>query len=221
MRGDDNWPPYEMVEGGFLTGFHVELIRTVAKRIDVKIEFQTVPWLRAMHMVKLGHADAITYVAKNTERLEFIQFDKYNALSGADHYLIKRKDSPEVNFSGEIKNLAPYSIAHISGYTFGDEFDSAKFIEKTSVKTPEQVIHLVSKDWCDLGVISPVDIEDFESNKLMNNIEVIEPALYSSTVYLGFAKRKADQALIDKFTAEMKAFKATSEYQALRGKYKL
>ncbi|MCP4750928.1 MAG: amino acid ABC transporter substrate-binding protein, partial [Proteobacteria bacterium] len=61
-RVNANYAPFEMVVDGKLTGLHIELVYATASRLGVNVEFQSLPWKRAIHMVEIGTADAITYV---------------------------------------------------------------------------------------------------------------------------------------------------------------
>ncbi|OEF09400.1 substrate-binding periplasmic protein [Vibrio genomosp. F10] len=220
-RGDGNWPPYEMVQDGQLTGFHIELIQSVANSIGVIAMFKPYPWRRAVRMVTAGRADAVTYITKSKKREESIYFSEHNILSGTDHLLAKLKQRHDIKFDGNLTTLKPYSMVHIAGYTFGQAFDSADDLDKTGVASASDVIELISKKRYDLGIVSPVDLEGAVDLNLMQNIVLLKPALYSSIVYIGFSKQSTNQALVDEFTHAMQAFKLTKSYQRLKEKYGL
>ncbi len=220
-RGEGNWPPYEMVENGKLTGFHIELIQTVAEQIDLSIEFQSYPWRRALQMAKRGQVDAITYLAKNQQRTQWFHFADSNVLSGTEHYFIKHKSREDVEFSGNIEQIVPFSVVHIAGYSFGTEFDQRTDILKTGVKDASEVVELIAKKRHDLGIISPVDLSGSEPNHRMENIAILTPPLHSTTVFLGFSKLSAHPEIYKQFSQAMKHYKQTEAYQALLKKYGL
>lgn len=221
VRGNGDWPPYEMTQDEGLTGLHIELVKTVASSMGVTVFFESYPWLRAMEMVKTGQADAITYVAKNQERSQYIHFLESNVLSGTTHLLIKHKTREDISFTGNINELEPYSIIHMTGYTFGDTFDHAENLNKTPMKSVDQIVKLVAKERYDLGIISQSDLQGLRLEAEIHDIEFLAPPLYSTAVYIGFSKEKASYNFVEEFSAAMKAFKKTTEYQQLLRKYNL
>ncbi len=220
-RGDGNWPPFEMIQDGKLTGFHIDLIRAVAEEANIHVVFKTYPWLRAVQMAKTGRSDAVSYLAKNEERQEFIVFSDNNVLSGTDHYLIKCKDRTDISFDGDYKSIESFSLVHIDGYTFGDDFDKVLFVQKAGVKNAEEVVELVAKGRYDIGIVSPADLGGAEASELIDKIEFLEPVLYSTTVYIGFSKAGENRHAYAAFTQAMKEFKKSNRYQQLRFKYGL
>ncbi|USD67322.1 transporter substrate-binding domain-containing protein [Vibrio sp. SCSIO 43136] len=220
-RGDGNWPPFEMVEDGELTGFHIELVKVVAYQADIDVEFKNLPWPRAIKMVQRGKADAVTYVAKNEERTKFIHYFHANTLSGTAHYLLKHKSRKDIHFNGNLNQLTPHTVVHLSQYTFGDAFDNATDINKTAVKSTKQILKLIASQRYDLGVISEEDLGEANRSEYIDQIEFILPPLYTTSVYIGFSKHEHTQTIAEKFTAQMKLFKQTKEYQELRDKYGL
>lgn len=220
-RGDGNWPPYEMEVDGELTGIHIELIRKVADNLEVSISFQSLPWKRALKMVETGQIGAISYIAKTPEREQFVYYSESNILSGTRHYLFKHKNREDIVYDGKIEQLAPHSVVYISGFTLGKDFDESTSINKVEVASSKRVIELIAKQRHDIGVVSIEDIEGMQHQGLLNELKVMAPPLYSTTVYLGFAKESSADPLVQAFTQEMERFKQTTEYQRLKAKYQL
>lgn len=218
-RGDGSWPPYEMMDGGQLAGFHIDLVRAVAERIDVKVIFKTYPWVRAMTMAKRGQVDAITYVARNNERARYLHFLEGNVLSGTTHYLIQNRYSRAIHFDGNLSQLKDYSVAFISGYTLGQEFDQAGYIKKNPVKTVEQVVRLVAAGRYDLGVVNPVDLKGSNLSAWLDQTKRLPHPLHSTEVYIGFSVDNDEMA--ERFSEAMTLFRQTPAYQQLLDKYRL
>jgi len=220
-RGDSNWPPYEMEVNGQLTGFHIELIRKVADNLGISISFKSLPWKRAVKMVETGQISAISYIAKTPEREQFVYYSESNILSGTNHYLVKRKHRDDIVFNGNIEQLEPHTVVYISGYALGKDFDESTTIHKVEVASGKRVIELISKQRHDIGVVSFEDLKGVQSQRLLDELEFMTPALYSTTVYLGFAKELSADPIVQAFTQEMEHFKQTSEYQQLKAKFQL
>lgn len=95
-RGNGQHPPFEVSQQNKLEGFHIDLVRSVAKMADISIRFKSYPWKRALQMVKYGKADAITYVGKTPKREKFIDFDNNNIISSAINHFIVHADRHDI-----------------------------------------------------------------------------------------------------------------------------
>jgi ABC-type amino acid transport substrate-binding protein len=71
LRGNENYPPDEMHVDGVLTVFHIELIQNAAQLIPLTIKFESIPWRRAIQMLKNGEGDALSYASKNPAREKY------------------------------------------------------------------------------------------------------------------------------------------------------
>ena len=83
VRGNDNYPPMEMLVADQPTGFHVDIVNEVASIMGVTVQWKSLPWRRALKMAENGTADAITYVARTPERERFFVFLDGNVLSSS------------------------------------------------------------------------------------------------------------------------------------------
>ncbi len=188
-RGDGNWPPYEMEVDGQLTGFHIELIRKVANNLEVSISFKSLPWKRAVKMVETGQISAITYIAKTPEREQFVYYSESNILSGTNHYLVKRKHRDDIVYNGKIEQLEPHTVAYISGFTLGKDFDESTSIHKVEVASSKRVIELIAKQRHDIGVVSVDDLKGMQHQGLLDELELITPPYIRQLFIWGLLKK--------------------------------
>ena len=65
VRGNGTYPPNEMIVDNQLTGLHIDLVKEVAVSLGYQVNFESVPWKRALSLIEKGTADAITYISKN------------------------------------------------------------------------------------------------------------------------------------------------------------
>ncbi len=123
VRGQD-FPPYHFVDrSGFETGFLIEIIQSVANKIDIEVKFEQQSWSRCLLMVKLGKADAMMNLFKTDERIEFMHFSN-NILAYETNQFFKRNKS-SFKYDGDLLMLSSYKIGAIFNYSYGVEFDSA------------------------------------------------------------------------------------------------
>jgi polar amino acid transport system substrate-binding protein len=88
LRRNEDYPPDEMHIDGKLTGFHIELIQNAAKSIPLTVKFESVPWKRAIQMLKFGKADALSYVSRNSSRENYAIFIDHNILTESYYHFI-------------------------------------------------------------------------------------------------------------------------------------
>jgi len=221
VRGEGEWPPYEMTIKGELQGFHIELIKLVASQANMNVRFETHPFKRALKLVEHGRADAITYVSKTPDREYFLFYFESNILSGAEHYFIKHRTRGDIHYAGDLRALKNKSIAYIEGFYLGEEFGQANYLDKFSVRNAEVAASLVAKKRCDLAVITSEDLKRTWFLDIQNDLSVITPPLHSTIVYMGLSKHSLDQHTINNFTSAMTSFKQTQKFSNLLKKYNI
>lgn len=71
---DDDYPPYSYVENGIATGVYLEMLRAAAKELSnyYHIEFEPMPWKRALKEIENGNAFAIVPPYTHQEARPFI-----------------------------------------------------------------------------------------------------------------------------------------------------
>ena len=153
VRGDGYYPPYEMIIEGRLTGFHVDVVTSVAARLELQAEFMTVPWKRAIYMVKMGNADAITYMSKTKERSEFAYFHN-NILSNTEEgFFILNDQVNKIEYTGNFHQLSSFIIGKLAGYSYGPSFDEVNYLEQSdSAKTEDQLLNMLIKKRIDVAI---------------------------------------------------------------------
>ncbi|UTW47935.1 ABC transporter substrate-binding protein [Bacterioplanoides sp. SCSIO 12839] len=220
LRGDDNYPPDEMVVDGKLTGFHIELIEAVAKQTDIDVRFESVPWKRAQQMIKNGQGDAISYISKNNERSDYAIFLKRNLLSCTDHFLVYHPNhAPGFAFQGQLSDLAGHAIGVQHGYSYGQQFDDAQHIKKIVFKNYRHMTELLENGRIDLALINPVDYQNLIQQPNFSELAVLDVPLTTTKNFLAFSKAKKHQKLAEKFARAMSDFRQTEKYRQLVRKY--
>lgn len=136
--GDAFYPPYDMIINDEITGFHIDFVREVAKRLNTEVEFVSYPWRRAVKMLKAGELDAVTYMSKTVEREQFGYFLEGNILSILqDGFFILKDRFPDFKYSGKLTQLEPYIIGLQMGFSYGQSFDDATFLKKNNLAKNE------------------------------------------------------------------------------------
>ncbi|KJZ13843.1 hypothetical protein TW85_11640 [Marinomonas sp. S3726] len=225
VRPDGSWPPHEMYVNGELTGFHIELVQKVASTIPLKLKFESLPWKRAIEMLKKGDADAITYMGKTSEREAFGYFYDGNVISKATvGFFIEKKYLNNIQFSGELSSLMPYSIGTVLGFSYQEEFDQMTSLNKINIaENEENLLKMLLAGRMQMAIGHVGDI-GYHAKRIgvANQVIFLKPYLTEGREhYIVFAKAKGHDQLAKTFSEAMKAFKSTPEYLALQQKYGL
>ncbi|WCE32052.1 substrate-binding periplasmic protein [Vibrio sp. SCSIO 43137] len=221
VRSDASYPPFEiMTEKGELSGVHIEMVQQVGRALDLEIEFQSLPWKRALYLIKQGKADAITYIGKSSEREEFALFRPGNVLSNTTNGLfIRESDKNSIHYSGDFASLKPYKIGFISGFSYGEKFDAVSWPNINDTAHDEMVLlkQLFMKRFT-VGIGEINRMKYFEKQEdFSEQLHFLQPHLPPIPQYIAFSNN--NRVLADKFEAAMKVFKQSAEYQVLLSKY--
>ncbi len=222
VRIDANYPPYEMVVDGKVTGFHIEQVKNVSKRLNHTVKFLSVPWKRAIDMVKTGKADAITYVGKTPEREQYIFYDQRNVLSSSSYgFMILKNRSGELTYNGDLSKLRANKIGILSGYSYGTAFDKADYLKKHAVKNAETLEKLLAVKRIDYAVMDEPKFKQMQNKGKWTNITFLKPVLLTNDFYIAFSKEKGRKKLTMDFANEFEKFRKTKEYNKILIKYGL
>lgn len=218
VKGDGSWAPLEIYKNGKFHGFHIDLVRAVAKRLDISVKFKSYPWKRAVDMVKRGKADAVTFMSYTDERAEFGLFYPQNVLSHSHIGLFTLKENAEkYSFTGDLKELQGVKIGTIKGFVYEKSFDQAEFLTKDRSSTHEtQLILKIIHKRLPMGIGNIEDIKYVARQiSVLDQLEFITPLIISDQAnYIVFSKKR-DKGFAQQFAKEMAAFKKTPEYQQL------
>ncbi len=223
VRGDGDYPPYEMQEGNRLSGFHIELIEAVASKLGIKVRFESYPWKRALTMVKQGKVDAISFVGKNDDRSTYIYFIPGNELSFAHSGLVvltTRKSEFDFNGIG-LANLRHFKFGHNLGFIYGDYYDKAQ-LDKSPFNSNEQLFNMLRITRIDIAMMNAGEFNHRLSihDKTTKELTMLDKKVAIAN-YIGFSKVKKQQALAQKFAKAMMAFKRSPALLSLMKKYQL
>jgi len=219
-RGSGDYPPLEMVREGVLTGLHIDMIHYVAKKLNVKVEFVSLPWSRATKYFSEGKVDAISYYGFTKEREEFSYYHADNILSETRWVLIALEErANEFKFDRTLQGLDDYLIGVQLGYSHGMYFDGLHHIERDIVKDEFVIESMLQNRRHDMAMMSYQEFLGFKDRGDFNGIVALSPAIDSDPQYLAFAKKldenKQRSELARLFAEEFKKFKVSKEYEDL------
>ena len=219
VRGNDNYPPMEMLVADQPTGFHVDIVNEVASIMGVTVQWKSLPWRRALKMAENGTADAITYVAKTPERERFFVFLDGNVLSSSTvNFFVLKEDEKKYAFDGDVRKfIGDKTILKLSGFSFGSSIDTMPSHE---VNTMGQVIKMLELKRFDIAVLNRTDfIGAMKGKHEYDTLVALTPPVRYFKNYIAFSKVRDDKTLAKRFESAYLAFKKTPRHEELVKQY--
>jgi polar amino acid transport system substrate-binding protein len=101
---EDDYAPFEFVEGGQPKGFHHDVVAELKKFADFEVRQEILPWTGLLAAVSTGKYDtAITGSIVSQERLQVFNF--VAPIAEATHYYIKRAKDDRIKAVADLNGL--------------------------------------------------------------------------------------------------------------------
>lgn len=222
-HADGNYFPVEYVRQGEFTGIHPQILRAVAKDLNITIRFVSMPWKRAIHWLKAGKIDALTHIAYTEQRSAFAEFHPGNIISSSGTWaIVLASRRGEFDFDGTLQSLRKSVFAVGSGYRYGEPFDSAGFIQRFNVEKPTPAIltELLLRRRVDIILHSRRGLRQVFSDKhIGENYHIFEQQVATNNNYIAFSKAANHQALAMRFADAISQYKTTAPWRQLMDYY--
>lgn len=185
---------------GELTGYDVEVIREVAKRMGVETEFMETQWDSMFAGLNSERFDLIAnQVGINEDRLESYDFSNPYTYSSA--VVVVPTDSDEIN---SFEDLDGKSSAQSLTSNFGD-IAKENGAEIVSVEGLAQSIELLKQGRADVTVNDKLAVLDYLNQEGDESVHIVaEEGNVSETA---FALNKGNQELVDAINEQLEAMR--------------
>ncbi len=197
-------PPWKVINSGQFEGAYAELIRELAKKLNMQIEFNKCPLKRCLKMMEDGTADIIIGINDHSERKKYIQFiNTPIKMSTAKVFYLKKGGRHTIQKYEDLKKLKV--IGTKLGAKYFTQFDNDTELHKYPVTDNTQILLMLILDRIDAVAIS----ED-QGEYLISMLRIrgeVEKAIYShkdySPRYIGISKKSHYFSKIDKIESAM------------------
>ena len=216
---DKDWTPYYVWIDGDPTGLCTEIAAGAIRHMGAEVEFVPVPWVRVLLSVETQKVDAGLCGTKTDERAAFSYYPDEPLLS-FDATLFVRADSQLQ--SSDVDELKGRTFGLIKGYNYGDldqKLESQGMIRLEALNR-ESLLDMLVAGRIDtvLDSIMPT-VSDAQKLGINDQIRPLLPSLTETPGYLFFSQRPGHDALAQRFSDALKAFKETEEYTAILQRY--
>jgi ABC-type amino acid transport substrate-binding protein len=213
--------PFYYTENGETKGFSVDILDYLEANSKYDFEFIILPWPRAVYLVSEGQVDIILTLFKTPKREKMYHFIEPSYANEVNQLFTLRDN--ELEFNGQLQQLAPYSIGTVRGYSYGEDFDQASYLNKLPVLTEEVLLKLLLGRRIDILISNPLVFNQiiFKKN-VSNEVKAIDPYLSLIPVYMALTKKRKDSQEINKTIGKLiQQLKVSPYYQELLDKYQL
>lgn len=212
------WFPYTFQDNGKPSGFEIDIFRAVVQRMGVHARFAQYPWKRCLYSIERGDVDAVISMLKTPEREVYTYYPDEH-ISFSKTVLFTTRDR-RIKFEGSYESLKGYTVGIIMGFSYGEKFDSASFLNKDESKDVGILISKLLKGRVDLAAENKFVVGAYAKKMAVaERIRFFEPPIHSQKLYVGFSKKKNLQGLSDRFSKALREFKKTDAFRAILRKY--
>ncbi len=227
------WEPYQfnkITAGGYnLTGMDVDLVRSIAKRVDVEINYDQVDWGQHQEDLKSGERDIAAGATYTANRAEYVYFSVPYRFE--ENSLFTLSDSNKnLEFQSISEFLAQIRLQnYILGVTKGFIYADPQINLFINDETTQDIVKQYANDVEALNALSKGEIDGFIADRVVGaaailnnktNSAVKEVQLYIKTpIHLMFSKKTVPLELVDKFNQEIKKFSTSDEFKNIAKTY--
>lgn len=222
---DDDFPPFGFVEDGVSKGIDYDIVKELAKRLDVEIEIKFVPWKRLLKMTEEGSCDGSFSLFDTEERRGFSIYADAVPVHYSTYSLFTAKGK-EFSFD-KVEDLYGRTIGMNAGFNISKEFDDAVKAGKIKIEEiegSEKNIKKVLAGRTDAFVGNyHVTLYTAERLGMKNKISVLDnPVKAERGAFLVISKKSGiekKEELVKKINQTMKEMKKDGTIDKLHNKY--
>lgn len=223
----DDWPPYEFKVGEpgneYISGFSTEVIQAVLKKMNIGIKGKITqyPWARGEKMVIDGEADMLFTAATSEKRAKITHYPTESLMESSWSFFIRKEDEGKLKYDS-FDDLKGKRIGVVRAYSYTPELWAFMEAEKNYeevVGDELNVKKLLAKRIDFIAMDFGNGAALLKKMGLADKVVVLKNPIKTASLYAIFSQKTIEKDFVDKFAAELKAFKATPEYKAIFDKY--
>ena len=137
VSNETNYPPYDFFENGSPKGYSVDLIKLIAKTLDINIKFETDTWSNLVEKFCDGKIDILQPTDKSEKVIQCGQFTQ--AIIRDTSQFLLRKDFKEVK---NLEDLFGYTVASPKGW-YQTEYFKKEYKDKLKIIEVENTLEAI------------------------------------------------------------------------------
>lgn len=153
----NNAPPYRIIKdtasGMSYSGIYIDVVREAASRAGIDLEFEVVPFKRALHLIEKGKADLMLGPNRTDERQKYMYYFGAALPNEPKAVYLGASDADVVS----ITDLGQKSVGVLRGANYGWQLEDAK-----DVRLVEAVDYAALFRMLDLGRIDALIVPELQ-----------------------------------------------------------
>lgn len=203
-------PPYAMRNQENASGILVDLARETFKRMGHDVEFQFVPWARAIQYVQNGRVDAIAPFFRNPEREEYVHFPQKGLVDMEITFFQKKGGDLNISI---IEDAIGYRVVKVNKASLGQKFSrlvDEGLLKLEVVQNTELGINVLLAGRAELlASVKNIGLYAAKHSGKNGLIETTGPVLDKMEAHIAFAKKTVKEEFVERFYHEYVQLKKT------------
>jgi polar amino acid transport system substrate-binding protein len=223
------WEPYQFNKstpnGYKLVGMDIELLKNIAQRSGVSIEYEAVGWKKHQEDLKEGSRDIASGATYTDARAEYVYFSVPYRYEENSLFMMNSNDK-ELSFDSISEFLVQVRLQNfILGITKGFIYADPQINLFIKDETNNDIIIAYDNDVDALQAMIRGEIDGFMSDRVVGAAAILNEKVNSlvkevqlnikTPIHLMFSKKSVPIELVDKFNNEIKEFSVSEEYKKI------
>ncbi len=201
-----HYPPWVVVQKNKMSGVDVEIVKELAKRLNLKLTLSDCPWKRCLRMLEKGEIDIMSGLFKRTDREVYAHFIEppYRDKNITAFYTVKSKK----HIIQKYDDLLNFTVGTTRGVAHFPRFDEDAKIQKILVTDMDQLFEMLSRNHLDVIIGDEPTYDYFRITKGYS--KTTEKTDYkfvnkAEGTYLTLSKKSSFNRQISKFNSTMES----------------
>jgi PAS domain S-box-containing protein len=213
-----NYYPYSFInDNGKPDGFSVDMVKSVAEVMDLKVQIDTGPWEKAIYALEHGAIDFLPMMAYSTERSRRFDFSVPYTISYDAIFV--RKGSLSIKSFRDLTGKTVIVLNRDAAHDYLLSSGMADSVKIIVVETVEEGLSLLSSGTAD-ALIMPKLVGLLVLKKLnITNIDESPEVIEAYSRPFCFAVKKGDGYLLESLGQGLSIVEATGKYRSIYAKW--
>lgn len=213
VGGDQNYPPYEFIDGnGDPTGFNVELTRAIAEVMGMEVKIRLGPWGDVRKALGNGEVDILQGMAFAEDRIREVDFSPPHAIV---YQSIWTRKGEELRSLKELrgKEVIVMRQSAMHDFLLKNNLDAAYVL----VDSLADALRLLASGSHDAALVAKLPGQYLVKELGLTNVTPQAKPLLAQKY--GYAVKKGNSELLDRFSEGLAILKRNGRFQAIQQKW--
>lgn len=216
----EGYPPFSYGTSEQPKGLFYAIVSSITGQMEnIEVEFQVLPWTRALSMAKNGEGYLIGLL-KTEERLKVLD---YSETFYSEELVLYKNTRDMTDYSSGISSLTGKRVGMNRNWSYGPNFDAAKeanFFQIDDAKDDKGNLFKLSAGRTDVIPINRLTAQLMVKElKLENKVSQASDAIDLTPVHIATSKNTDSTAFFDKFNQKLRQFKKSGQLNLLIKEY--